>query len=259
CRNLSCVGAEPIALTDCLNFGNPERLEVYYQLEECIKGMAAACRVLGVPVVSGNVSLYNETRGQAVYPTPVVGALGLLDEVTRHCTLGFKQEGDLVLLLGASGLEGDPAHLAGSEYLELLHGRVAGQPRIDLELERRVQALCRRAIRQGLLHSAHDCSDGGLAVALAECSIVGELGFRGTFSTAGRWDVTLFGEAPSRVVVSLTPEEVSQLKALAGELQVPLMELGVVQREHFQLPGLLDLPLAELAEAWHHGLERALQ
>ncbi|MDP6494337.1 MAG: AIR synthase related protein, partial [Dehalococcoidia bacterium] len=142
CRNLTCVGAEPLAITDCLNFGNPERPEVYYQMEQCIEGMTKACEALGVPVISGNVSLYNETRGVAIWPTPVVGSLGLLEDAEKRCTTAFKDEGDLVVLLGAAEVSDDARYLSGSAYLEEVHGEVAGIPSIDLVLEVRVQRLC---------------------------------------------------------------------------------------------------------------------
>ena len=255
CRNLSCTGAEPVALTDCLNFGNPENPETYFQMEWCIRGMARACKALDVPVVSGNVSLYNETQGSRIYPTPVVGALGLLEEVARHCTIGFKQPGDLVVLLGASEVRGRVGHIAGSEYLELVHGKVAGRPFIDLDLERRVQLLCRTAISIGMAASAHDCSDGGLGVALAESSIAGGLGFHGAFKVAGRWDAALFGEAQSRVVVSLRPDYLGELERMALELNVPLVCLGAVRAgPRFIIDGVVDLPTEELAGAWHSGL-----
>ena len=204
-RNLVCVGARPLALTDGLNFGNPERPEVYYQLEQCIQGMAEACKSLSMPVISGNVSLYNESRGEAIYPTPIVGAVGLLENIERRCTPGFKAAGDLVFLLGDPTQ--DTAGLGGSEYLELLHGRVEGRPAIDLELERRVQHACLRAIAEGKLRSAHDCSDGGLAVALAECAIIGGLGLAGDWPVDGSTEAALFGEAPSRIVVSVAVED----------------------------------------------------
>ena len=254
-RNLSCSGAEPRAITDCLNFGNPERPEVYYQLEECIKGRAQACRTLGIPVISGNVSLYNETRGEAVYPTPVVGMLGIIDDVARHCTVSFKQEGDAVFLLGA-GTE-ETATLGGSEYLECIHGRVAGRPGIDLELELRVQKCCREAIRRGLVNSAHDCSEGGLAVALAECCITGNMGFEGKVEVMGRVDTALFGEGQSRIVVSVEPDKMGKLEKLAARRRVPLRRLGVVGGSRFVLKGLVDLPLEEVAKAWMTGLEQA--
>ena len=251
CRNLSCVGAEPIALTDCLNFGSPERPEIYYQLEWCIRGMAKACRVLGVPVISGNVSLYNETQDRAVYPTPVVGALGLLEDVRLHAVPAFSEAGHQVVLLGAGRVEGRAADMAGSEYLELCQGLVAGKPRINLELERKVQLFCRRAIQASILASAHDCSDGGLAVALAECCIMGGVGFLGGFAIRGRWDAALFGEAQSRVIVSLRPEDIGTLEKLATELDVPVASLGTtIDENRFVLNGLMDLSLDELDTAW---------
>jgi phosphoribosylformylglycinamidine synthase len=258
CRNLSCVGAEPIAVTDCLNFGDPERPEVSYQLEEAIKGIAEACRVLGVPVVSGNVSLYNESRGQAVYPTPVLGALGVLDDVTRHCGAGFQQPGDVVVLLGASEVTGDAATLAGSEAQELLQGTVAGRPAIDLELEARVQRLCRAMVAHGLLSSAHDCSEGGLAVALAESCILGRLGAVVEAEASGRWDAALFGEAPSRIVVSLSHDGLATLESMAARERAPTVVLGRVGGERLIVSGLVDLPLTELEGAWRSGLSDAL-
>ena len=256
CRNLSCTGARPIALTDCLNFGNPEHAETYYQLGWCIRGIAKACRILGVPVVSGNVSLYNETKGRPIYPTPVVGALGLLEDVRLHTTMGFKDEGELVALLGVAEVKGRPQDLAGSEYLELVHDRVVGRPTIDLELERRVQDLCRRAIGQGIVTSAHDCSDGGLLVALAESCLAGGVGIRGTFNVKGRWDCALFGEAQSRVIVSLRPEHFEDLSALAAQECVPVASLGMtLSSRRFIVEGYLDLPLSELDDVWKNNLD----
>ena len=258
CRNVVCTGATPVAITDCLNFGDPERPEVAYQLEQCIKGIARACEVLNVPVVSGNVSLYNESGGQPIYPTPVIGALGLLEEVGLRCQSAFQEEGATVVLLGVASLLGDPVSLAGSECLELVHGLVAGRPAIDLDLEVRVQRCCLRLIQAGLLQSAHDCSEGGLAVAVAESAIQGRLGFRGRVTPEGRWDAGLFGETPSRIVISLAEGHLSQVERLCQEEGVPHVILGTVAGDRFAIPGLVDLPLASLDDAWSHGLERAL-
>jgi len=258
CRNLVCTGAKPMALTDCLNFGDPDRPEVAYQLLQCVHGMVQACKALGVPVVSGNVSLYNETRGEPVYPTPVVGALGLLEEVARHCRSAFQEEGDILLLLGTSRVLGETSSLAGSEYLEVVHSLVAGQPSLDLGLESRVQQCCLRLVKEGLLHSAHDCSEGGLAVALAECSIQGGHGFQGGFGIEGRWDAGLFGESASRIVVSLAERDLPRLEMVCQEEDVPHIRLGMVGGQRFAIPSLLDLPLDALDDAWRHGLERAL-
>ena len=258
CRNLSCSGAEPLALTDCLNFGDPERPDVYYQLEWCIRGMARACRMLGVPVISGNVSLYNESRGQAIFPTPVVGGLGLLEDMHRHVTSAFPEEGLAVALLGDNRSRARASDLAGSEYMTVVHGEIRGRPAIDLDLENRLQQLCRRAIAEGLIVSAHDCSDGGLAVALAESCIQGGVGFRGQHELPRRWDAALFGERQSRIVVSLDEAGWPALEQLAVERRVPAIRLGATEGDKFRLGHDIDLPLQEIARAWQHGLEQAL-
>ncbi len=255
CRNLSCAGAEPLALTDCLNFGNPERPDVYFQLEWCIRGMARACRYLGVPVVSGNVSLYNESRGRAIFPTPVVGGLGLLEEAARHCQSGFPSDGLVVALLGRSELRPRKTDLAGSEFLQVVHGLVAGRPVLDLSLERRVQELCRQAIREGVAVSAHDCSEGGLAVALAESCIQGDVGFRGGAALPRRWDMTMFGEGQSRIVISLSPEQWPRLEELAGRSGVPIIRLGTTGGNRFRWGAQFDLALDDLADSWRSGLD----
>ena len=264
-RNVVCAGAEPLALTDCLNFGNPEKPEVYYQLEQCIRGMADACEALGVPVVSGNVSLYNETNGVPIFPTPVVGMLGLIEDVDRTVPMGFRDEGDAVFLLGVAELRGEAAELAGSEYTKLLHeGLIAGRPRIDLDLEVKVQRLCLEASRRGLLKSAHDCSRGGLAVALAKCCMQDGRGLDAPDTgISGRLDAALFGEAPSRIIVSTSDGEA--LTALAREHGAPLVRLGRVAGDRLVLgaapgtgPSGLDVAVDELRRAYEEGLPRAL-
>ena len=255
CRNLSCSGAEPVALTDCLNFGDPEKPAVYYQLEWCIRGMARACRALRVPVVSGNVSLYNESQGQAVYPTPVVGGLGLFQDLKRHARSFFPKEGLVVALLGREALRQRASDLAGSEYLQVIHGLTAGRPFIDLSLERRVQELCRSAIRDDLISSAHDCSDGGLAVTLAECCIPQGIGFTGEPLLPRRWDAAIFGESQSRIVVTLPANQWPALEESAAAVSVPIQRLGTTGGNRFRWGRLLDLPVQEISDAWHHGLE----
>ena len=253
-RNVSCVGAEPVALTDCLNFGNPERPEIYYQLEQCIRGMAEACHALNLPVVSGNVSLYNETLGESIFPTPIVGALGLTQNIERRASAAFQQPGHLVILLGTATIDGKPENLAGSEYLQLCHNLIAGRPYIDLTLEANVQALCRRAIADDLIASAHDCSDGGLAVAIAESCILGGLGFTADFDITGRWDAALFGETQSRIIVSLPPENLPRLQTLADNMAVPIIPLGAIGADTITLPGPIPLPLKHATHAWQNAL-----
>lgn len=257
CRNLSCSGALPLAVTDCLNFGSPERSDIYHQLEQCIEGIAEACRVLEVPVVSGNVSLYNEYRGRAIFPTPVVGGLGLLEDAAKATRSAFAGEGLVVGLLGADAFDGGTYDLAGSEYLQCIHGRVEGSPRIDLDLEKRVQQVCRQAIEEGRIKSAHDCSEGGLAVALAECSIQGGTGFTGEFPIPDRWDAALFGERQSRIIVSLPEDQWDAVVGLASGSAVPVVRLGYTGGDRFRLNAQVDLALSQISEVWNKGLEEA--
>jgi len=250
-RNTACSGARPMAITNCLNFGNPDKNDVYYQLQECIKGMSQACKKLKTPVISGNVSLYNETRGVAIFPTPVVGMVGLIKNVKHHCTSAFKNSGDIVFLLGNPG---DDAGLGSSEYLELIHSKVEGSQQIDLETEKQVQDCVIKAIERGLLNSAHDCSDGGLAVALAESCIQGGIGFSGNLNAKGRLDTALFGESQSRIIVSVSPGAARRLESLAFRFNVPVTRLGIVGGRQFSLKGHIDLPVSELHQAWWNGL-----
>jgi len=265
-RNVVCVGAQPVAVTDCLNFGNPERPEVYYQMREVIQGIADACAALATPVISGNVSLYNETGEQAVFPTPVIGMLGLLEDVTAHAHMGLAEEGDDVFLLGAT-LEQPASALAGSEYLKELHGLVGGRLDIDLALEERVQRAALAAIRQRIATACHDCSDGGLAVALAEMCLAGDRGPSASLRTGldaegaalgQRLDAALFGEAQSRIIVAVRSSQRGALEEIARGLAVPLARIGRVSGDgRFRL-GPIDLPLAGLRAAYEGGLERAL-
>ena len=258
CRNVTCTGAVPVALTDCLNFGNPERPDIYYELKECIKGMALASEALEAPVISGNVSLYNETQSKSVYPTPVIGALGLLGDVGRHVSIGFKKAGDVVLLLGALAVHGEAAALAGSEVLELVHELVAGRPTIDVDREAAVQRLCRDLIGEGLVRSAHDCSDGGLAVALAESCIAGGIGFQGEFSVSGRWDAALFGEYQSRIVVAVHPDRLTTAQRMCRDAGVPWVRLGLCGGDALSVGSLLNVRVDEMEDIWRNALEGAI-
>lgn len=258
-RNVVCTGAAPVAVTDCLNFGNPEKLDVYWQLSQAVHGISEACSVFDTPVVSGNVSLYNETEGRPVYPTPVIGMLGILEDVSRHLVAGFQRPGSEVWLLGA-GVEQDAASLAGSEYLEAEHGKVAGLPTVDLQAERRLHQLVLQLNEEGLLLSAHDCSEGGLAVALAESAILGECGFEASAEVTGRLDAALFGEAQGRIVVSLRPDEFRQgggsarLTDLARELNVPVARLGTTTDNGAFRFGPIETTVAALRESYESGL-----
>ena len=256
-RNLSCVGARPLAITDCLNFGNPERPAIAFQLEQAIRGMADACRALNIPVISGNVSLYNESADGAIYPTPTVGMVGSLDDISARCSAGFGVQGDRIILIGALEAALPISALGGSEYLDRVHGAVAGSPGLDLEQEARVQALVREAIGNRLLRSAHDVSDGGLAVAVAESCAIGGIGAELNLGLedSGRVDAALFGEAPARVVVSLAPDNVVTLRELAENHAVDMVDLGAVGGGDLAIAGLAELSLKVITETWGGALE----
>ena len=253
-RNVSCAGGEPLGLTDCLNFGNPERPEIMWQFAEATRGLAAACRELGVPVVSGNVSLYNETDGSPILPTPTVAVVGLLPDVSRTVGLAFRREGDLVAVLGETRGE-----LGGSEWLLAFHQKLAGRPpALDAARERSLQELARGLVRAGALASAHDASEGGLAVALAECCIADRDRMLGATLQldAGRVPphAFLFGEDASRVVISFAPEFQAEVERAARAAGVPCAVVGVVGGDRLTLQGLLDVTVAQLGRAWRSGI-----
>ncbi|HEY8449620.1 MAG TPA: AIR synthase related protein, partial [Bacillota bacterium] len=258
-RNVACVGARPLGLTNCLNFGNPERPEIMWQFSQVIDGMAAAAAALGTPVTGGNVSFYNETMGENIYPTPVIGMVGVIDDVATALRSGWRAEGDRIVLLGP--LAGS---LAGSEYLRWIHRRVAGRPpAVDLELERRLIELLLAAHARGWLRSAHDLADGGLAVALAECCLAAAgagLGAGVQLPSSARSDELLFGEAPSRVIVSVAPDHVEDLLALAAQWSVPACSIGVVggTRLDIAVGGVrtISANVSQLADAWNGAIGR---
>lgn len=289
-RNLSCVGAEPLAVTDNLNFGSPEKPIGYWQLAEACRGLAEACRELNTPVTGGNVSLYNETvdatgNPQPIYPTPVVGMVGLIPDLTHVCGQGWQAVGDAIYLLGLgpeqlADATSEQLTLGGSEYLTAIHGMVAGRPPVvNFALERRVQATCRHGIRQGWVRSAHDCAEGGLAIALAESCISGELGAEITLAvdrelltdgdatgnlTALRPDHLLFAEGGARIVVSVHPERVDDWELyLSQQLGEHWQRLGQVTSQHLNLSisdgtVLLAAEVATLRDRWLHSIERCL-
>ncbi|HHL39557.1 MAG TPA: phosphoribosylformylglycinamidine synthase subunit PurL [Deltaproteobacteria bacterium] len=253
-RNLAVSGARALAVTDCLNFGNPERPEVMWQFRESIRGMSDACRALGVPVVSGNVSFYNETSGRSVYPTPTVGMVGLLDDVESRTVQWFSREGDVIVLLG----DAEPT-LGASEYLKVVHGVDAGMPPgPDLEGERSLHALCVEAAALRLLRSAHDLSDGGLAVALAEACMSpgGPLGAVVEIDGGSmRPDALLFGEGHGRVVASAAPGDVESLRGLCARAGVPFTVIGRVGGDRLRINDLVDVAVKDVEKAWSGAVE----
>ena len=249
-RNIIATGARPLAVTDCLNLANPERPEVYWELEETVAGMAYACRTLELPVVSGNVSLYNDSNGEsAIYPTPVIGMIGVIDDYARKLGAGLRTEGDFVLLIGSSHND-----LGGSEYLKVEHGYVAGRPpALDLMREQAVNRVVLAAAQSGHLHSAHDCADGGMLVALAECCLLGGIGVRCPAVRPEpplRLDAAFFGESPSRYIISVPSRAMPELQSLARRHHVELSLLGLAGGDFLEFEGQLKLSLSELREAW---------
>jgi phosphoribosylformylglycinamidine synthase subunit PurL len=287
-RNLSCVGAEPVAVTDNLNFGSPEKPIGYWQLANACTGLSEACSAFSTPVTGGNVSLYNETfdpEGNPVpiYPTPVVGMVGIVEDITKVCGQGWQDSGDRIYVLGipvgyfpfktallktypvADGLE--LLTLGASEYLATLHHTVAGQPpAVNFDLELKVQAACRDGIQRGWINSAHDCSEGGLAVALAECAIAGNKGAAILLGgIVDRFDTALFGEGGARIIVSISPTHQSEFETyLAKEVGDAWQYLGTVgtPSDRFQMLSLgepiVDLDLAAITDTWANAIERRL-
>ena len=267
-RNLVCAGATPIALTDCLNFGNPEKPEVMWQFALAIEGIADACKRLGIPVVSGNVSFYNETNGIDIYPTPIIGMVGLM-EPARPMTSWFKTSGDWIILLGDTKEE-----LGGTEYLRQIFSNERGTPPfIELEKEVALHALCLSAIQSGLIKSAHDCSEGGLAVAIAESCVTSEdftLGAEVSLANRSiRRDALLFGESQSRILVTVSEEHLSNFRRLADEHKVPLEVIGRVGGDRLRInlqdassdraSCLIDLELDKIKATWRNAIPKALE
>jgi phosphoribosylformylglycinamidine synthase len=266
-RNLVCSGAEPIGLTDCLNFGNPERPDIMWQFILCIEGIKDTCEALSIPVVSGNVSFYNETNGLSIYPTPILGMVGLVEPADRVMTQWFKQAGDTIILLGTTKED-----LGGTEYLRVIHYREQGTPPVfSPETEKAVQACVLKLIRDGLVQSAHDCSDGGLAVALAESCLSHPTKALGAVVRLSphrlRHDSLLFGESQSRVVLSVTPAQVEAVLRIAREVGMPAEVIGTVGGERLVIevaadrlgPACrIDVDLDTLHDRWANSLERIL-
>ncbi|WP_310551201.1 phosphoribosylformylglycinamidine synthase subunit PurL [Paenibacillus glufosinatiresistens] len=255
-RNIVCSGAQPLAITDNLNFGSPEKPDIFWQMERAVDGMAEACRTLDTPVIGGNVSLYNENASGAIYPTPVVGMVGLVEDVDHITTQGFKQEGDVILLVGETRAE-----LGGSEFQYAVHGVTEGRPPvIDLEKERLTLDAVLAAIRAGLVKSAHDLSEGGLAAALAECCISGGIGAAVVMKSGGlRRDVALFSESQSRLLLTVDTDRAEELRSRLAAAGVPVEVIGTVNGEgplRIWMDGelVLEEQVAELKSVWEDAI-----
>lgn len=256
-RNVVCSGGLPVAITNCLNFGNPYKPEMYYLFAEAVAGMGEACKVLETPVTGGNVSFYNEDPERAVYPTPTIGMLGIIDDVDHITTQNFKQEGDIILLAGESRDE-----LGGSEYLKTIHGMLTGDaPALDMDFELRLQRFVLAAIRQGLVRSAHDTAEGGIAIALAECCFGDrehQIGARINLQGDVRKDALYFGESQSRVIFSIEPAKKAELTKLATEHNIPLTVIGLVAGNALIINEDINLPVAQMADLFYESVGQAM-
>lgn len=249
-RNVVCSGAEPLAITDNLNFGSPEKPEVFWQLERAVDGITEACEKFATPVIGGNVSLYNENAKGAIYPTPVIGMVGLVHDLDHITTQDFKQEGDVIFLLGET-----KAELGGSEFQYVLHGVTEGRPpAIDLDVEKRTQDAVLKAIQDGLVTSAHDVSDGGLATALAESCIGGNIGAEVNIESELRRDIALFSESQSRIVLTASADKADELEQALRSAGVITARIGTVKGDRLTIKindqAAIDTPVERLAQVW---------
>ncbi|MHB8157901.1 MAG: phosphoribosylformylglycinamidine synthase subunit PurL, partial [Desulfocucumaceae bacterium] len=232
-RNLVCTGAQPLAVTDCLNFGNPEKPEIFWQFKEAVTGMSEACRALETPVTGGNVSLYNETNGEAIFPTPVVGMVGLIEDISKATTMDYKKGDDIIILLGQNKDE-----LGGSLFLSIIHGLEAGRPpEMDLVAEKLIQQTALDLIGKGLITSAHDCSEGGLAVTIAESCIAGKIGADIILTDNIRASALLFGESQSRIIITTPKDKVDTVLSILSDGKVPYKVLGNVGGDELNITG----------------------
>jgi phosphoribosylformylglycinamidine synthase subunit PurL len=254
-RNLVAVGALPRAVTDCLNFGNPEKPEVMWSFVEAVQGLSEGCAALETPIVSGNVSLYNETEGRPILPTPTIAMVGIIDDISQTATMSWKNAGDRIVLCGAL----DQLSFAGSELAVMETQELRGRPiEPDLDRAKRVLAACLDVVRKGLVRSAHDAAEGGIAVAIAECCIEGSLGARVRLPGGGDPALRAFGEGASVIVLSVEPSRVRDVLSAIAAVGAPAQEIGEVGGERLVIEEVCDVSVAELSDAWSKGLTRAL-
>lgn len=252
-RNVACVGGKPVAITNCLNFGNPYKPDVYFQFEQAVAGIAKACKELQTPVTGGNVSFYNESPNRTVYPTPVIGMLGIIEDASKAVRSSFKNDGDVIALVGYERFE-----MGGSEYLKVIHNIVAGKvPPIDYEYERNLHQFLKETAMDGLLNSAHDISEGGLAAALAECCIVDQESVHGAtvkLEFKVRRDFVLFSEGGGRVIISFSSQDSEKVFSSAMSFGLPIKDIGIVGGTRLKLSDLVDTDLKDLENVYYNAL-----
>lgn len=257
-RNLSCTGATPLAVTDCLNFANPEKPDNFWTFRTCVEGLAEACEAFNTPVISGNVSFYNETPEHAIYPTPTIGMVGVIDEASKRVTMDFKQNGDVILLASLS----EPT-LGGSEYLAAIHGKDAGAPpKLDIDAELALQSFTRDAILRGLVQSAHDISEGGLALTIAESCIKGKIGAAVNIGQTDKLSVTLFGERTASIVFSVKPEQADTFNEIASQYNISPIRIGTVTGDTLAVNNngkdVINTPVKALWESYENAIPKLI-
>jgi phosphoribosylformylglycinamidine synthase len=264
-RNVSATGALPIGATNCLNFGNPEKPTVLWQFVQAIEGMAAACEALSIPITGGNVSFYNETDGEAIYPTPVVGVVGLLEQAGRHVTVGWRKAGLRIIVIGGvlTGQESPQTPFGSSQYAQTVLGSLWGiPPFVDLAFESRVQACCRQLIAEGLVRTSHDLSDGGLGVALAESCLKTDIGATVELNFNDDPRFLLFAEDPSRILVTAEDTELPQIDQAISHYNIRGAVIGVTGGDalevSWQQQRLFSIPIARLRASYESALPKAL-
>ena len=254
CRNISCVGATPLAITDGLNLGNPEKKDVQFQLSETILGLKDACNKLEIPVISGNASLYNESNNYSIYPTPIIGSVGLIDNFKNCVSSSFKKENDLIIAIGNDIFGNNPNYLAGSEFQKTIEKQLSGKPLLDIDFEIKLQKLTRKLINSGLVNSAHDCSSGGLAVAISECCVLGNIGAE-IDMPIDSWEIPLFGENKSTIIFSANPKKLKKIMNICDMHSIPCENIGIVKSDKLIINKILEINLKEINESWSSGFK----
>lgn len=254
-RNVICCGAKPIAITNCLNFGNPYNPENYWQFKEAVAGIGNACRVFDTPVTGGNVSFYNESPNYSVFPTPVIGMLGLIEDIKYITTMEFKNEGDLIILIGQNRED-----ISGSEYLKHIHKKTVGDaPYFEIEYEKKIQTSVLEAIQSKIIKSAHDISDGGIAITLAECCIASNLGAIINFEIYDRFDFLLFGEDQMRIVVTIEKHNLEKLKYIVEKNNSNFQIIGKVAEKNLIINSEIDISVEDLKKSYYSAMENIIE